>query len=1504
MAAPSDSDQTSPAPPRSRWARATSDAAGGDRAEALRELAGSYWYCVYAWWRRAGLDAGEADTATVASFTRWLGEAPPSPEESGVGRMREWLPARLAELAAAGVKMSGPAALAIEATWAAQRYADEPPGEPDSIFQRRWALTVLEFTTTTLQGEYAVRGEEVLFNELLPFAGFEPGDDERYASAAARVGRTSGAMRRAVFDFRSRQRELLRAYAGDTVLDPAHIDSELTALLCACESAGVQMTPLPGAAPITAPLPTVIRALRPDEVFARAMQSVRMTQSGAGGWQPPTVAEAARLFPQYEVLSLLGRGGMGAVYKARQIELDRLVAIKLLPLEVSVDRDFADRFRREARAMAKLDHPNIIAVYDFGNTAEGHLFFVMAFVDGSNLDQLIHKNDLPIDQALAIVGQVCTALAYAHGKGIVHRDIKPANVMVAADGRAKVADFGLARLTEAAPESFGMTQTGTVLGTPDYMAPEQMKAGHVDHRADIYSLGVMLYEMLCREVPKGAFERPSERIGCAPRIDQIVLKAMQQAPERRYQSTTDMKADVDAALESRGRRKRNVPPGGRKSRVPLWIGLVVVAVGAGLYARFGLRPRSDDARSAIQTPVPVVAAPAASTPATLPNASPVAVPSGAAPKSVAASATPIASPQPSTPIPAQPSEVLTFAGHRYQLIPDEADWNAAKTKAESLGGHLATFLTEEEALWARDHLIVPLKVNELRRYAIGGGAAEESTEIKWLNGTPVGKIPWISGNPLWRAKLDTDEKKQPAGLYAVRLKDGGSSWIGMLPVTAKLAGFIIEWDDGTPDPAPTPPPVAVATPAPPPSTPMPKPQTEVEKWLAQVDAQQQEAFVKQVTQPFETSMAELRKQHAAALESGLARATASKQLTEAIAWQKELKTFQESRTVTGSDVGLPSRVQLLRAAFRNQSGELARWRATKTKGARAAYDAILSQKQDALTKLLRLEDALLLQQKREELVKLWPLPGEPIAVPAAAGAPTAGKEKPAGNLIGMKFVPVKITGGPTDGQQIYFSVWETRVADYRIFVNETKRKWDKPGFAQQDNHPAVNVTWEDATAFCAWLSKRDGRNYRLPSDHEWSCAVGIGDREDANAIPHDKAGKINGIYPWQGGWPPTKGSGNFADAAAERQKAKPDNKYIASYDDGFAWTSPVGSFSENEFGLYDLSGNAREWCADWADKEMTARVMRGGSWYHGDDALLSSARDEAQPRMASGLGGFRVVLVPAPLTPSAASAPAFTPALGFSAAGQGLAARASKDLPFMNSLEMKFVPVPIEGSGGARKKLLFSSWETRVQDYEVFVNETKTAWTKPPGDSGGPKHPAVNLGWKDAQNFCDWLTRREQLSGKLRASERYRLPTDLEWSAAIGSRQHEDPSRTTPTDRSGKIQEFPWGTEWPPPKGAGNYSGEECKGQRAIPGYRDLFPASAPVGNFKPNRFGLYDLGGNVWELCEDLHHPAAPGAWTMRGASYAVSEKGPIWWTARESFGEGNRGPTIGFRVVLAIDP
>ncbi|MEM7145620.1 MAG: protein kinase [Verrucomicrobiota bacterium] len=278
---------------------------------------------------------------------------------------------------------------------------------------------------------------------------------------------------------------------------------------------------------------------------------------------PPTIEELQAALPQYQVLEMIGMGGMGAVFKAKQINLDRLVAIKVLPSNLDLFGQtqapggeaasgssvtlVAERFQREAQAMAKLHHPRIIAVHDFGKT-DDYLYIVMEFVEGTDLSDLIAKNALTHDQTLAIITQTCDALQYAHEQGIVHRDIKPANIMLDVHGQVKIADFGLAKLTGADHAQLTqLTMTNMAMGTPDYVAPEALELGvEVDHRADVYSLGVMLYQMLTGSIPRGLFQPPSQKKpDLDPRLDTVVANAMQSERDARYQSVTELWTDVD-----------------------------------------------------------------------------------------------------------------------------------------------------------------------------------------------------------------------------------------------------------------------------------------------------------------------------------------------------------------------------------------------------------------------------------------------------------------------------------------------------------------------------------------------------------------------------------------------------------------------------------------------------------------------------------------------------------------------------------------------------------------------------------------------------------------------------------------------------------------------------------------------------------------------------------------------------------------------------------------------
>lgn len=256
------------------------------------------------------------------------------------------------------------------------------------------------------------------------------------------------------------------------------------------------------------------------------------------------MARLAELFPQYEFIEPIGHGGMGAVYRARQISLNRPVAIKIIRPDANERAGFSDRFVREARAMAQMNHPNIVTVHDFGQ-AGGFYYLVMELVDGVNLREMLCTGKMNPKQALAVVPSICDALQYAHDMGIVHRDIKPENILVDRSGRVKIADFGLAKLLNEDNTSRGLTRDNHVMGTVNYMSPEQVeKPLSVDHRADIYSLGVVIYEMLTGELPIGRFAPPSRKVQIDVRLDEIVLHSLEKDPALRYQRVRDLKTDV------------------------------------------------------------------------------------------------------------------------------------------------------------------------------------------------------------------------------------------------------------------------------------------------------------------------------------------------------------------------------------------------------------------------------------------------------------------------------------------------------------------------------------------------------------------------------------------------------------------------------------------------------------------------------------------------------------------------------------------------------------------------------------------------------------------------------------------------------------------------------------------------------------------------------------------------------------------------------------------------
>jgi serine/threonine protein kinase len=290
--------------------------------------------------------------------------------------------------------------------------------------------------------------------------------------------------------------------------------------------------------------------------------------SGAAGWSRPVgspsqpALRAGRIPPgsflgrRYEIVQMLGEGGMGSVYKAKDMELERFVALKVIRPEFAEHEEVLRRFKQELILARKITHKNVIRIFDLGEL-DGLKFITMEFIEGQYLSSLA-KEKLPYEKSVDIMYQVCTALDAAHSEGVVHRDLKPQNVMVDKSGRAIVMDFGIARTMELGG---GMTNTGALIGTPDYMSPEQVMGEHVDARSDLFTVGIMLYQLLVGQLPFKAdtvqsamFKRTREQSrrptdvddAVPPVLSDIVTKCLQLDPTLRYQTALEIQADLDA----------------------------------------------------------------------------------------------------------------------------------------------------------------------------------------------------------------------------------------------------------------------------------------------------------------------------------------------------------------------------------------------------------------------------------------------------------------------------------------------------------------------------------------------------------------------------------------------------------------------------------------------------------------------------------------------------------------------------------------------------------------------------------------------------------------------------------------------------------------------------------------------------------------------------------------------------------------------------------------------
>lgn len=520
------------------------------------------------------------------------------------------------------------------------------------------------------------------------------------------------------------------------------------------------------------------------------------------------------------------------------------------------------------------------------------------------------------------------------------------------------------------------------------------------------------------------------------------------------------------------------------------------------------------------------------------------------------------------------------------------------------------------------------------------------------------------------------------------------------------------------------------------------------------------------------------------------------------------------------------------------------------------------------------------------------------------------------NSLGMSFSTMP-------GTPVLFAQWETRVADFEAFLKDSGRQWPHtPPFPQTGDHPVVNVTLQEAMAFCNWLTQKeraaglipDTMSYRLPTTDEWTTAVGLasGRVTDLGVTQRvmDKQ-----AHPWGPEWPPPPGAGNY------------NSRQISGTDDGYSHTAPVGSFRGSREGLYDLGGNVWEWTWSGDLSAVTQGVLRGGSWmYYVKETLLSSYEYKVPGDLRATSVGFRCVLEDQRRTMvylaetekanrAAAQARREQLTAGPSVSqddvkrrmeemaqrsSSGGAGRASM-LPdpktlkaaevgkaYINTLGMSLKPL-----GGSDSRVLLGEMEVRLQDYEAALAEQGRTITEKPPFVQRENHPVVNVSWEEAVEFCRWLTINDRAAGLIPEGAAYRLPTDAEWSLAVGLGEEKG---TNPEEKHlGEKTLYPWGTSATPPPFSVNLDTSRMQG------YQDSHYYTSPVGGFTGDSGPFKDLGGNVMEWCQDPW-PSAPGERTVRGGSWLSQEPETLLSSYRHHLNLTARRPHVGFRVVLDL--
>jgi len=1136
------------------------------------------------------------------------------------------------------------------------------------------------------------------------------------------------------------------------------------------------------------------------------------------------------MLPQYEIIGFLGRGGMGAVYRGRQVRLDRDVAIKVLPETLThADNDelkFAERFELEAQAMAKFNHPSIVSVFDFGETSEGQLYFVMEFVEGMDIHRYLRENGGSISQeyALSITAHVLDALEYAHSRGIVHRDIKPANVLLNTEGQVKIADFGLAKILNEGDEhdAPALTMSNVALGTPDFVAPEALEGdSRPDHRADLYAVGVMLYQMLTGRMPRGQFPMPSTLLAeLDPRIDEIVQQALQYHPDDRFPSASSMRVALDPVISAPISRLQTIEPKdtpppkdgdvprmasgpARKKTGKAWIvyAPVALALFAGLlFLVFG--------KGAPDSPPPARGTSAPGATQTLTAPAEPGTPSDEAkpsaddrPGSVAASGQTENEPPPPPPPPvahsgsnspaSTPSDRIaptSKAAEAAQDTPYENSLGMRFAPVPIIGGptdgKLILF-----SLWetrVKDYEAFKLANPEIRQATPPFDQDESHPAVYIDYAKAVAFCEWLT--ELEKSKGHLEEGQH----YRLPSDHEWSCAIGI--------GHLEDPD----------------------ATPKSKDKALQNVWPWGETWPPPEGLINAYgAEGLET------------LPDGKAK--------------QPIPNFSDPFPFTAPVDSLGSN----QFGLFHMSGNVMEWTSDwhdETNSRRVARSAAWTN-----------------------------VPGG-FFLSSARGFPL---ESASGNALGVRVVldlnqkapmeanPAEVTSIPMGGP------------------DSAKAKAAEPEDQVQETAPPLASIPGLQTRLDGYLAARREQMAELATkygrglDSRLDQAADGGDLALATAFSAEKE-RVSGLVAFLEASPADPIAAGGALPLLPELEALPSDAPEGLVGLRQAWDR------EAEAILVDLDGKLQQ-----SLQALEVELTRAREFEQAKAVLEYRESLEQKGGEAVAMAGA-VVAVP----DSAA-----VPGSGAMATPPSDLASATKEEPFENSLGMKFVPVP-------GTEVLFCIHEVRYRDYEEYAKAEEgidVRWKALANNGFEIKaiedHPVMQVNWDDAQKFCAWLSEKE--------GRPYRLPTDREWSLAVGIGREEDwRSDTTPETVFKPQDAFPWGKEWPPPAGAGNYSDESRRALAPsdhanavyLHGYDDGFPTTAPVMSFAPNELGLFDLGGNVWEWCEDWYSVEQKER-VLRGGSWDHrAERGALLSSARLRTAPEPRNSRSGFRVVLSV--